>query len=261
MQCQPFVLPSICTSKLKHMKQTKTIIAVLAGICTASLACGQAAQPERSPGNKGFAVVELFTSEGCSSCPPADKLIQKIQQPNVYVLAFHVDYWDHQGWKDRFSAPEFTARQKQYADWLRLETIYTPQAVVNGATELVGSNETAMAKAIADEISQGSAGTLSLKGKIEGNTLHVDYEAEGDQAELVLALVQKTASSQVKAGENAGRSLSHVQIVRQLVYADIKNKHTKMMLDKNFNKDNYELVGMVQRKKDGHIIAATKINL
>jgi hypothetical protein len=85
---------------------------------------------------KGFAVVELFTSEGCSSCPPADDLVAKIQKENndqpVYILAFHVDYWNNLGWKDSFSSSAFSKRQNQYADWLNLRSVYTPQVIVNG---------------------------------------------------------------------------------------------------------------------------------
>src|SRR6476619_4430550 len=92
----------------------------------------------------GFAVVELFTSEGCSSCPPADNLLARIQKEDmdkqVYLLAYHVDYWDRQGWKDRFSDAAFTQHQQQYAEWLHLNSVYTPQMVVNGKEEFVGSN-------------------------------------------------------------------------------------------------------------------------
>ena len=90
---------------------------------------------------KSFALLELFTSEGCSSCPLADKLLPQLaNDSNIISLSFHVDYWDHLGWKDRFSSSEFTSRQREYADQLRLEGIYTPQLVINGMYELVGSN-------------------------------------------------------------------------------------------------------------------------
>src|ERR1700709_1440967 len=84
---------------------------------------------------KGFAVIELFTSEGCSSCPPADALVARVQKESndkpVYILAFHVDYWNHLGWKDAFSSAEYSERQNQYARWLKLSSVYTPQIVVN----------------------------------------------------------------------------------------------------------------------------------
>src|SRR5258708_1319851 len=92
---------------------------------------------------QGFAVVELFTSEGCSSCPPADAIAAKLAKDyagQVYVLGFHVDYWDHLGWKYAYSNPEWSNRQKAYATILKLESIYTPQVVVNGKKELVRSD-------------------------------------------------------------------------------------------------------------------------
>src|ERR1700712_5296387 len=92
-------------------------------------------------GDKGFAVIELFTSEGCSSCPPADAVIAKVEKESadkpIYILAFHVDYWNRLGWKDVFSSAAYSARQNQYAQWLNLSSVYTPQVVVNGRTEFV----------------------------------------------------------------------------------------------------------------------------
>ena len=214
--------------------------------------------------NNGFVVAELFTSEGCSSCPPADKLLEKIQNDNpgksIYVLAFHVDYWDHQGWKDRFSDAAFTARQRRYADWLKLETVYTPQMVLNGRKEFIGSYEGLITKTIANELGQPAANTLTLQTHIEGSNLHVDFAATPEKnAELVLALVQKTAISNVRAGENEGRQLTHVQIVRQLYTQDITNtKKISIELPADFNTKGFELVGFIQHKKDGRITAATK---
>lgn len=218
--------------------------------------------------NKGFAVVELFTSEGCSSCPPADKLIEKIQKENankqIYLLAFHVDYWDHQGWKDKFSAREFTARQRMYASWLNLQTIYTPQIVVNGATEYVGSDESSVVKAISEGLDQVPVNTLTGNGRIENNKINIRYQDSVNEkgTELVLALVQKTAHSNVRAGENAGRSLSHVQIVRQLQRVDINSKkNIAINLPADFTKEGWELIGMVQRTSDGRITAAARFDL
>lgn len=214
--------------------------------------------------NNGFVVAELFTSEGCSSCPPADKLIEKIQNDNpgksVYVLAFHVDYWDHQGWKDRFSDASFTARQRQYADWLKLETVYTPQMVVNGRKEFIGSYEGPITKTITKELGQPAANALTLQTHVEGSKLHVDFTATPEKnAELVLALVQKTATSSVRAGENEGRQLTHVQIVRQLYTQNVNNtKKISIDLPADFNAKGFELIGFVQHKKDGRITAATK---
>lgn len=214
--------------------------------------------------NKGFAVVELFTSEGCSSCPPADKLIERISNENpdkpIYVLAYHVDYWDHQGWKDPFSAREYTDRQRMYGSWLHLQTIYTPQIVVNGVTEFVGSDANTAERVISEGLNEGAANTLSLTGKVENGKINVDYReaVHEKRTELLLALVQKTGASDVMAGENAGRHLSHVQIVRQLKRVDLNNKTASIDVPAGFNGTDWELIGFVQRTSDGRITAAAR---
>jgi hypothetical protein len=218
---------------------------------------------------KGFAVVELFTSEGCSSCPPADELIKRIQADNknkqVYILAYHVDYWDHQGWKDRFSDPEYSKRQRRYANWLNLQTVYTPQTVVNGSAEYVGSDQPAILQASSAGLNGESTNTLTLTGKIAGDQLQVEYQQAGHEkrSELVLALVQQSAQSNVQAGENTGRSLSHVQIVRRILHVPLdinSKKEISMKLPDDFNKQAWELIGFVQHTKDGSIVAAARFN-
>lgn len=215
--------------------------------------------------SKGFAVVELFTSEGCSSCPPADELIEKIERDNknqqIYIMAFHVDYWDHQGWKDKFSDRKFSERQRQYAEWLGLRTIYTPQIVINGTTEHVGSDQGPIVRAISSGLDQQVENTLVLDGKVEDGKLKVEYKGAGEEkgSEVVLALVQKTAHSNVNAGENSGRSLSHVQIVRGLHRVDLSSrKSITMNLPDDFDEKGWELIGFVQQKTNGHITAAAK---
>lgn len=247
--------------------KTAAIIMIATAVITAAFARPFSKKEKNEtgdPGTNGFVVAELFTSEGCSSCPPADKLIEKIQHENpdksIYVLAFHVDYWDHQGWKDSFSSPAFTARQRQYADWLNLETVYTPQLVVNGRKEFIGSYEGPITKTITKELEQPVSDALTLRTHVEGNKLQVDFTATTEKnAELVLALVQKSATSKVMAGENEGRQLAHVQIVRQLYTQNINNNKTiSIDLPADFNTKGFELVGFVQHKKDGRITAATK---
>ncbi|MCF6407434.1 DUF1223 domain-containing protein [Chitinophaga filiformis] len=220
---------------------------------------------QKAKNSKGFAVVELFTSEGCSSCPPADALMERIQQDNenkdIYILAFHVDYWDHQGWRDRFSDRRYSERQQQYAGWLGLSTIYTPQVVINGEGEFVGSNAGAIVKAIANGLDAASKDSVSLRAKLGQGKIYIEHDVSGQHkdAALVLALVQKEAHSDVKAGENTGRKLSHVQIVRQLAYVDANSsKEVEMKLPEGFNENGWELIGFVQQNGDGRITAATR---
>lgn len=258
------------------MKKIAGCVAV-AGVAVCSLSLNDVAcqtpaaekkqsQQPTTGDNKGFALVELYTSEGCSSCPPADQLMEKLQQENagkpVYVVAFHVDYWNQLGWKDKFSAAEFTARQRQYADWLNLETIYTPQVVVNGVSEYVGSNERSIVKAIDASLERGTDNALTLTGKVDSGKLQVAYAVTGSTKNkaLYLALMQKKASSHVMAGENEGRQLSHVQIVRELIPVDISGKSTTINLPATLQQEGWELIGFVQNKGNGSITAAAKMN-
>lgn len=213
---------------------------------------------------RGFAVVELFTSEGCSSCPPADALMERIEKENknkqIYILAFHVDYWDHQGWKDPFSNPAYTERQQRYAEWLRLGTLYTPQVVVNGATEYVGSDQKLILRAIAAGLSKPATGQLSLHTQVQGSKVQVSYQAPDQQKkeELVLGIVRKSGASDVQAGENTGRHLSHVQIVQQLQTVPAGTTDITFNLPADFRQYQWEVIGFLQHKGNGIITRAAR---
>jgi hypothetical protein len=164
------------------------------------------AYAERAP-----VLVELFTSEGCSSCPPADRLLQTLD-PDAIVLEEHVDYWDHQGWRDPFSSPKFTARQEQYARFLRSE-VYTPQMVIDGREQVLGNDPAAVHKALAR-----AAATRKAELHIEATraAVTVTTEAKGD---LSIVLADESGRSNVLRGENAGRDLAHVAIARAILKA------------------------------------------
>lgn len=223
-----------------------------------------------APIGKGFAVVELFTSEGCSSCPPADAVFAELQkeavnQP-VYLLAYHVDYWDKQGWKDIFSNADYSRRQLQYGSWLNLSQIYTPQVVVNGRDEYIGSEEASVRRAIISQLKTSSVADLTLHAHQEDQMLKVDYEATGaiEGTGLLIAIVQKNAKSRVDRGENAGRALTHVQIVRKLQKEELVaggKGIVTLVLPKDFNAQDFEILGFVQNKKTGAIVAADKSKL
>jgi hypothetical protein len=217
---------------------------------------------------KGFAVVELFTSEGCSSCPPADQLVARIQQEDkdqpVYILAFHVDYWDRLGWKDGFSDHRYTERQNRYATWLKLQSIYTPQIVVNGRREFVGSQEGTLRSAIGSELGQSPAAQLSLsdirsdQGKV---SWHYEVQNAAAKSSLIVALVQRTATTDVKAGENSGKTLAHVQIVRNITGSPIGAGAAgtgSFQLPQGMTGGKDELIAFVQSDDTGQIIAATR---
>lgn len=217
---------------------------------------------------KGFAVLELFTSEGCSSCPPADELIEQIQQEYadkpVYVLAYHVNYWDRQGWRDVFSAPAFTKRQYWYHQKFSTQ-VYTPQLIVNGTREFVGSDERAIRNTLTHVLSpQATTTTFNLQGKVQNGKLAISYQVAAPQspAQLLVAIVQKHAISRVKAGENEGRTLFHAQIVRSLSSYQIKPEGAALIdIPAGFDKRNWEVIGMIQNSETGEILEAMGASL
>ena len=218
---------------------------------------------------KGFALLELYTSEGCSSCPPADELMGRIQNEyqndNVYVLAYHVDYWDRQGWKDVFSNADYTQRQYDYARFLGKEPIYTPQLIVNGKADYIASQETLVRNGIKSALSKPANVNLSLEAKQQNNTLVLNYAINGNlkNSRLLVAIVQKSAKSNVKRGENAHRILSHFQIVQRLQTIDLKSGkgNAIIALPKNFNPQDFEIIGFVQNVNNGIVLGAEKANL
>ena len=167
-------------------------------------------------------VVELFTSEGCSSCPSADAALHELETaqnvPGVEVIALgeHVDYWNRLGWKDAFSAPAYTARQRRYAEGFGTGS-YTPQAVVNGRFEMVGSRtgELAATVAKAAKVPQAPVGLRVRQGRAEVRVPALP--AGTPAAEVLLAVTESGLSTQVGRGENAGRLLRHAAVVRQLL--------------------------------------------
>ena len=216
---------------------------------------------------RSFAVLELFTSEGCSSCPPADRLLPQLAalDVNVIPLSFHVDYWDKLGWKDPFSNAQFTDRQKDYGQYFKLESIYTPQLIINGKFEMVGSdkataeadikkllNENAIVELIIDEVRKGS------------NKLSVNCLLAGDwrNSDLLAAIVQDHAEGDVKGGENHGAKLSHTNVVRTFLELPAKEKmNFEMTIPAGLSANNSHLILFVQQKRRLKITGAAVYKL
>jgi hypothetical protein len=178
---------------------------VLAWLAAGLLAT--AAGPARAP-----VLVELFTSEGCSSCPPADQVLAALD-PQAIVLGEHVDYWDHLGWRDRFSSHANTQRQESYARHFGIGGPYTPELVVDGAVEFNGSDGPRALQEIARARSRDKV-AVHLSRAAAGLEIAVDAAPHG--AEVLLAIAQDGAETQVGGGENNGRRLKHVAILRSL---------------------------------------------
>lgn len=192
-------LQRIVRSMKHHLRSMLILLAAAAG-------------PLFSPGVlAGPAVVELFTSQGCVSCPPADKLLAEIAgKPDVVALAWHVDYWDDGGWKDRFSMPEAAQRQRAYVRKLAKSGAFTPQVVVSGDSSFVGSNRVSMQRALAED-----RDSLAIILSKTTTSLQIDLtERWRDPMDVYVIAYLNEATTRIGRGENANRSLREVNIVR-----------------------------------------------
>ena len=172
-------------------------------------------------------LVELFTSEGCSSCPPADALLarlihdQPVSSAEIIVLGEHVDYWDQLGWHDRFSSHQYTERQNQYVSHLNIDSGYTPQMIVDGTEQFVGNDASHALHAITHAAQTSkislSLSNLSIDGRHVAGTLSTQTVSEPSlKGDLYAALIDPTDTTDVRKGENSGRQLKHVSVVRSL---------------------------------------------
>ena len=212
------------------------------------------------------AVLELFTSEGCSSCPSADKLLPQLikMDLNIIALSFHVDYWNRLGWTDPFSSSEYSDRQRLYSRQLNLENIYTPQLVVNGEYEFVGSNRSKAESVIKNVLKEKALVKLNVQNvKIIDDKLYFTINAVGEYSKtnLLAALVQKQVTMNVKSGENSGARLTHTNVVRTLALqsATVKNEF-ELSIPKDLHGDQWQLVVFAQQKADLKITGAVLYN-
>jgi len=220
-------------------------------------------------------LVELFTSEGCSSCPPADTLLmrlgrtQPVREANVMVLEEHVNYWDSLGWKDPFSSEAATERQEEYGQAFGGRQVYTPQMIVDGHAEFVGSAESAALRALrvasvapkpAVSLSWADGGMLAI---------HVDpltNAEQGDSPQVVVAIAENMLHSDVKRGENAGRALEHDGVMRALipggkidVTSNAFSSTIAVHAAHEWNVANLRAIVFVQERRSRHILAAAAI--
>jgi hypothetical protein len=220
-------------------------------------------------------LVELFTSEGCSSCPPADRFLEKLdQQPvagaEMIVLSEHVDYWNHIGWSDPYSAHVYSERQSLYGKRFGLNSVYTPQMVVDGSSEFVGSNpglaDRAFAKALAVQKIAVHLSLISVD-QSSGVSVHVDTGAlessfATPEVEVQIAVALSRAESQVSSGENAGHRLAHVSVVRSLTKVGILKRGQSLSQDLHVNlgsgseSHNLRLIAFVQEPQQGRVLGA-----
>jgi hypothetical protein len=234
------------------------LLALVVSACRSSSAAGiaQAHAGEASPSPGGVAVVELFTSEGCSSCPPADVLLADLQHqnPSVYALEFHVDYWDNLGWPDRFSSPDWTRRQRAYARSLGDPSLYTPQMIVGGADAFNGSDRTRAKADVVRSLERPAPVHLSVRPHSAGpEAVAIDFDAPGAPADATvdIAVVQHGATTDVRAGENAGRTLRHVNVVRAFAVASLPSSTLTIRVPTSLRRSDGEVIAFVQREANG----------
>jgi len=199
---------------------------VLAGVALLSAIIVVAAVPATAPVSQPAparvpVLLELFTSEGCSSCPPADKVLQALdRQPlagaDLIVLSEHVDYWNYLGWKDPYSSPVFTQREQKYSDQLG-ESVYTPQLVIDGQVQLVGSDQREILQSIARAVLRPKLSvSVTVEGSGASGGIHVEANSGGRNADLYIAIAADRMQTQVLRGENGGHVLTHVAVAQSL---------------------------------------------
>jgi hypothetical protein len=246
----------------------KLSIALL--VVVAPLAAADAVQPARTP-----VLLELFTSEGCSSCPPADALLMKLNdsQPlagvTVIALEEHVDYWDRQGWRDPFSSAAFTARQQRYADSLHIQSPYTPEMVVDGRREFVGSDSpTALNELAKSARAPKTPVHLAWREKSGGQaSLAVQVDAAKSSGDVLLAITESKLASDVARGENAGRNLKHAAVVRRLIpigkvkAGEAFSTDTVVKFASDWKPENLGGVVFVQEQSKGRVLAVAELGL
>jgi len=248
-------------------------LALLFGLAATAMAAHGSPSPGTGPAP---VLVELFTSEGCSNCPPADALLAELEGAHaasgaeVIVVGEHVDYWDRLGWADPYSSPSFTRRQEDYAAALRQPTVYTPQVVVDGTYEGVGSDRNQVWKAI-------TAASARPKARMSLTRLQDDHQeaslqvridglrsAAGDgPAVLYLAITEDGLQSRVTRGANAGRVLIHAAVLRRLTRIAVLDpgKDTfaatvQVPLDPVWKRQSLRAVGFLQGERSGRILGA-----
>ena len=231
-------------------------------------------------------VVELFTSEGCSSCPPADQVLSRLESPRygnagkskqvvmvtpgieVIALGEHVDYWDQLGWKDRFSSPLFSARQQDYGRAFHLESVYTPEMVVNGQKEVLGSDSRAVQEAINKAAKEPRAQVTIAMTSAQTVSFSVSKLPPGShEAEILLGVTESGLVTPVLGGENSGRQLRHAAVVRSLTSLGRLDPRSpgeysgmaQLNLRQDWNRANVKLVLFVQDRVTQHILGAASV--
>ena len=246
-----------------QMKQKPILFS---GILALSIFIVSFSLKERVVGDS-FVIVELYTSQGCSSCPRADKVLEQIAEEyknkNVIPLGFHVDYWDRLGWKDTFSKQEFSLRQYVYSQRFGSSTVYTPQMIVNGVSEFNGGDKSKAFSAINKNLK--TKVPVKLDGTLKNFTrkLSINYTLSSvvfDNYTVNAVLVKNKEKVSIKRGENSNKQIVYHNIVIDLQTIAANKKGTiTFTKPKEYNSENYTVVLFLQENNNGPISSATKL--
>jgi hypothetical protein len=247
----------------------KIVFTLAAFIVVATLLALTNSKPlVKQENENGFVVMELFTSQGCSSCPPADEVlgsyVQKMDS-RIIPIAFHVDYWNQLGWKDPFSNHQYAERQENYDANFLHATVYTPQLIINGEKEFVGSDKTNIKHAVDNTLNEIPAVIINIKSNTIGNgQVQAHYTIGGgiSNATLNAVLIQNKTTTKINAGENNGTTLINYNVARQFVSVIAKESGTcEIQLPVGVNTKELSLVLFTQDKTSGKITGAVKEDL
>lgn len=246
--------------------RTSIFIAVIA-ICMTSF---QSLKRTITYNGTSVAVAELFTSEGCSSCPAADETLEEMttimnkENKPVIGLAFHITYWDHLGWKDSFSQEKFTTRQKKYCEILKVSGSYTPQMVINGEYEFVGSNPVAFRETVQKVLNEPAQYRLEAQAALNDSVINISYKVDKKTKRemLNIALVEVSATRDIKRGENKNRRLKHFNVVRELQSVELlPSAECQLAFPQDLDPKNCAVVLFIQNQKNLKVLGASQINL
>jgi hypothetical protein len=257
-------------SNLMFTSKRCALSCVLGLVFCSVFLCALRSKPGSPTAGKHAVVVELFTSEGCSSCPPADELLGRLRQSassngaEVIPLGFHVDYWDSAAWHDRFDSAAYSHRQENYARKFHIDGPYTPQMVVNGQVEFVGSLAGDAREAIAQAAQEVSAADVRLS--LANDDLLRVTVANSQPAQVMLAITEDNLFTNVAGGENGGRTLHHSAVVRQLqrlgeISGGRFSTAIPLKLNNGWKRQDLRTVVFIQESESGKILGGASISL
>jgi hypothetical protein len=242
---------------------------------------GETTEEKQPTGSKPSVVLELFTSQGCSSCPPADRLIHTLYDEHeddvdIIPLSYHVDYWNNIGWTDIFSHANWTERQKRYVRKFQLKYIYTPQLVINGNFQCLGSDRTKVLSAIHSAKTNGNPAELSITTKAKNpQTVEATFQTsfsssiEANSKWLVACIYENNLETAIESGELANKTLTYNHVVRRMgkvleMKANSGTEHSKTIdisIDPSWNLQNLGIAALLQNPKTMKIYGASSMDI